>query len=271
VTDLSRVLYAFEGSIRKANLKNNFKRLWVSDSVPHEKAYDTSGETIVSIESKVIDITGRLRVLLKQSGRDLNDVTIVAVTKKQSTSAIQEVVSAGINHIGESYLQEALNKQIELNDDLICWHFIGQVQSNKCQLIAKNFSWVHSVSSEKVVALLAKGRELSDSPLNICIQVNLCGESQKSGVSLSEVPKLIKSVEAQPMLNLRGLMFIPPKTANGSGLASLFRTMVDLKAYWVEKGVLLDVLSMGMSQDYELAVEHGSTMIRVGQAIFGER
>ena len=225
----------------------------------------------MSIESNIIDIRACINSVLAPSGLSSDDVTTIAVTKKQPVSAIQEAINAGIRHIGESYLQEALNKQAELSDQSICWHFIGQIQSNKCLLIAKNFSWVHSVSSLKVVKLLAKGRESSRSPLNICIQVNLCGETQKSGVLLNEVPKIIDGILDQPKLNLRGFMFIPPRVAAGVSLSSLFQTMFNLKQHWVNKGVPLDVLSMGMSQDYELAIENGSNMVRIGSAIFGAR
>ena len=207
----------------------------------------------------------------RASDRDDNEVTLVAVTKKQTPASIQQIVRLGVVNLGENYLQEAVEKQAILDDSDLIWHFIGQIQSNKCSMIAGHFSWVHSVSSTKVVRGLGRARISSASALNVCIQVNLCQDAKKSGVSPEELSDIIAAIESEPMLDLRGLMLIPPQGLSQVELSSVFKQMFELKCQLVQQGCEMDTLSMGMSQDYALAINCGSTTVRVGQAIFGER
>ena len=134
------------------------------------------------IQSNIANVKARIAQALQQSGREQDSVSVVAVTKRHSVHVIQAVVDAGIVDIGESYVQEALQKQAEYSDPRVRWHFIGQIQSNKCQLIARHFAWVHSVSSIKVAMALSQARSTLQDPLNVCVQVNLMNEVQKSGV-----------------------------------------------------------------------------------------
>ena len=207
----------------------------------------------------------------RDSNRVSNEVTLVAVTKKQIPASIQKIVQLGVVNLGENYLQEAVEKQAILDDSDLIWHFIGQIQSKKCPMIASHFSWVHSVSSTKVVRGLGRARMSSANALNVCIQVNLCQDAKKSGVALKELPDIIASVNSEPMLDLRGLMLIPPQGLSQVELSSVFKQMFELKCQLIQQGFEIDTLSMGMSQDYALAINCGSTMVRVGQAIFGER
>lgn len=223
------------------------------------------------IQSNIAIVRARIARALQQSGREQNSVSIVAVTKRHSVDVIQSVVEAGIINIGESYLQEALLKQAEYNDPCIKWHFIGQVQSNKCPLIARHFSWVHSVSSVKVAMALSRARSVTQEPLNVCVQVNLMNEPQKSGVTQEGLEELLQCVMSQPTLHLRGLMCIPPQLLSHEQLSEYFNSMLQLKIEFSKRGIDMDALSMGMSKDYEIAVKSGSTIVRVGEGIVGRR
>ena len=223
------------------------------------------------IQSNIATVKARIARALQQSGREQDSVSIVAVTKRHPVHVIQAVVKAGIVDVGESYVQEALQKQAEYNDPRIRWHFIGQVQSNKCQLIAEHFSWVHSVSSVKVAMALSRARSARQDPLNICVQINLMNEPQKSGITQEGLEELLHCVMSQPTLHLRGLMCIPPRLLSREQLCEYFESILQLKAVYSKQGIEMDVLSMGMSNDYELAVQSGSTIVRIGQGIVGGR
>ncbi|MFG1488153.1 YggS family pyridoxal phosphate-dependent enzyme, partial [Oceanospirillum sp. HFRX-1_2] len=172
---------------------------------------------------------------------------------------------------GENYLQESLDKQQELADLDIIWHFIGPIQSNKTRAIAENFQWVHSVDRLKVARRLSEQRPAELPPLNICLQVNISAEASKSGITVDELPELAREVAALPNLTLRGLMAIPAPAdtldAQRKPLAALRQAMEAIKAEHPQ----LDTLSMGMSGDLEAAIAEGSTMVRIGTAIFGAR
>ncbi len=225
----------------------------------------------MSVQANIAAVKRHIAAALQQSGRDEDRVSIVIVTKRHPVRVIQSVVEAGIQDIGESYVQEALAKQAEWNDPRIRWHFIGHVQSNKCALIAAHFSWVHSVSSVKVALALSQARSSLNDPLNVCIQVNIMQEPQKSGVAVEDLEELVHCVASQPALRLRGLMCVPPRSLAEQVLRQYFDDMVRLKELWTQRGIFMDTLSMGMSQDYELAVRSGSTMVRIGEAIVGSR
>lgn len=198
-------------------------------------------------------------------------VTLLAVSKGQTPSSIREAFLAGLNQFGENYLQEALLKQDALRDLPLEWHFIGPLQRNKTKAIATHFSWVHSLDRLAIAERLHNARPPNLPPLNVCIQVNLDAEESKSGLLANEVPTLAKAITALPRLRLRGLMIIPqPRPAEEqftvfSELAQLMRNINQ------EIGIAMDTLSMGMSDDFETAIRAGSTIVRIGQAIFGAR
>jgi pyridoxal phosphate enzyme (YggS family) len=199
------------------------------------------------------------------------EVMLLAVSKAQSAEKLREAWEAGQTKFGENYLQEALNKQAELADLKIEWHFIGPIQSNKTQPIAQHFSWVHSVDRLKIAQRLNDARPAYLPPLQICLQVNISGEDSKSGVAPSELLELVETVSALPKLTLRGLMTIPEPTDDESLQRQQFKKMRLLLNDLKKEGFVLDTLSMGMSSDYKIAIEEGATIVRIGSAIFGAR
>jgi pyridoxal phosphate enzyme (YggS family) len=208
----------------------------------------------------------------KSCQRSPADIQLLAVSKGQPASAIREAFAAGITNFGESYLQEAQAKIQTLADLPINWHFIGPIQSNKTQGIAQNFNWVHSVSREKIAQDLAKYRPSNLPPLNICLQVNLDDEETKSGISPQGLAKLALDLSQLPSLQLRGLMAIPKPLANEEEqYESLERLPKLLNQLNTKLNLSMDTLSMGMSHDLVAAIRAGSTILRIGTAIFGER
>lgn len=196
----------------------------------------------------------------------------MAVSKTQPADAVRCAADAGLRHFGENYLQEALEKIEALQGGDLIWHFIGPIQSNKTRAIAENFDWVHSVDREKILKRLNQHRgECGQAPLNICLQVNVSGESSKSGVTPEELPKLIALALEQPHLRIRGLMAIPAPSAEFDEQYAACKHLADLFHLAQDTAPTLDTLSIGMSADMQAAIAGGSTMIRIGTAIFGPR
>lgn len=214
----------------------------------------------------------RLRQAELSAQRTSESVTLLAVSKTKPVEQLRAAYASGQRQFGENYLQEALEKIAELNDleDLI-WHFIGPIQSNKTKLIAESFEWVHTVCREKIANRLNDQRPDNMPPLNVCIQVNISGEASKSGATLKEVESLAELINQKPQLKLRGVMAIPENTGDHEKLAAQFIKLSDCFDTLKNKYADIDTLSVGMSQDLELAVQHGSTMVRLGTAIFGSR
>ena len=192
-------------------------------------------------------------------------VTLLAVSKTQSADRIREAFDAGQKAFGENYVQEAVQKMEGLPPSLE-WHLIGPLQSNKTRIAAERFAWVQTVASEKIARRLSEQRPASLPPLNVLIQVNVSGEASKSGLELDEVEDLARAIAALPRLKLRGLMAIPEPGAERSRYASVKKVFEKLKSRFG-----FDTLSMGMSDDLEVALAEGSTMVRIGTAIFGPR
>ena len=204
----------------------------------------------------------------QQASRNRDDVCLLAVSKTKPAQDIEQAYQAGQRAFGESYVQEAVDKihQLQhLND--IDWHFIGPIQSNKTRLIAENFSWVHSIDRIKIAKRLNEQRCHQDTPLNICLQVNISNENSKSGVTIAELAELAAYIDSCENLTLKGLMAIPQKNAE----QNTFDQMYQLFKQYQQKYPQMDTLSMGMSADLAPAIQAGSTMIRVGSAIFGAR
>lgn len=223
------------------------------------------------IAENIEQVSSRINAAEKAAGRVLGIVQLITVSKTRSANEIRKAVAAGAFHIGENYLQEALDKQTELHDENIVWHFIGPIQSNKTQAIANNFDWVHSVDRLKIAQRLNDQRDVEKAPLNICIQVNISNEASKSGVLLAELPALAQQINAMSHLTLRGLMAIPSPNQSEADLATDFSRMQNSLDSLNQNGLSLDTLSMGMSGDIEIAIAAGSTMVRIGTAIFGPR
>jgi len=191
-------------------------------------------------------------------------VTLLAVSKSQSADRIREAFAAGQKAFGENYVQEAVQKMEVL--PALEWHLIGPLQSNKTRIAAERFAWVQTVASEKIARRLSEQRPASLPPLNVLIQVNVSGEASKSGVELDEVENLARAIATLPRLKLRGLMAIPEPGADRSRYASVKEVFEKLKGRFG-----FDTLSMGMSDDLDVAIAEGSTMVSIGTAIFGPR
>lgn len=225
---------------------------------------------MTEITDHLADIRARVANALVRAGRD-DAVLLLAASKSQPADAIREAFAAGQRHFGENYVQEALAKMEQLKDLSIEWHFIGALQANKTRPVAEHFGWVHTLDREKLVRRLNAQRPHYAPPLNVLIQVNQAGEAQKAGVPEERVEELARFIRTQPRLCFRGLMSIPPAQTEPSPSAVYFTRLRELKARLEDKGIEVPLLSMGMTADFEIAIESGSNCVRIGTGIFGPR
>lgn len=205
------------------------------------------------------------------SDRSEQSVTLVAVSKGQSVTALHTAATLGIEHFGESYLQEALSKRAALAELPLTWHFIGRIQSNKTKPLAEQFDWVHGVDRLKIAERLSAQRPSDRPPLNVCLQINIAAEAAKAGIAPDQSAELAAAVARLQGLRLRGLMAILPAglapAERRCGFAELRGLLQRLNA----RGAGLDTLSMGMSDDFREAILEGATLVRIGTALFGPR
>ena len=223
------------------------------------------------IKKNLIKIKENILNAELKSNRVKNSVTLIAVSKTKSVEDIRKAYEAGQKDFGENYIQESISKILELRDLKIKWHFIGNIQSNKSKLIAENYDWVHSIDKISTLEKISNYRKNLKENLNVCIQVNLDEEETKSGISVSEVEGFMKEASEFEGVNIRGLMAIPMHKDN---YELQYKTFIKIKKLFnnlVNKGYKLDTLSIGMSADYNAAIAAGSTIVRIGTAIFGER
>lgn len=213
----------------------------------------------------------RIARAAEAAGRDAAEVRLLAVSKTWPADSVREAAAAGQRAFGENYVQEGAEKVDALAGLGLEWHFIGPLQSNKTRLVANRFVWVHSIDRLKIAERLSAQRDAHLPPLEVCIQVNVSGEASKSGVAPGELPALARAVAGLPRLRLRGLMAIPEPTSDVALQRARFATLRQLRDQLNADGLALDTLSMGMSDDLEAAIAEGSTMVRVGTAIFGSR
>ena len=225
-----------------------------------------------SLGSSYAQARERLRNALEAAGRAPDAARLLAVSKTKPAAMIRQVWQLGQREFGENYLQEALEKQAELAglDDIV-WHFIGPLQSNKTRAIAEHFDWVHSVDREKIARRLSEQRSPHQPPLQVCIQVNISGESSKSGIPVEQLPQLARSVLELPNLKLRGLMTVPAADTDPEQQRKAFGAIREALLTLQKFDPDIDALSMGMSADMESAILEGATIVRVGTAIFGPR
>jgi hypothetical protein len=198
-------------------------------------------------------------------------VTLVAVSKSQSVTRIKEAIDLGQYHFGESYIQEALSKISAIKDERVVWHFIGRIQSNKTKLIANHFDWVQSERNTKIADRLNEQRPDHKQPLNVCLQVNITESPCKAGIPLYNIEPLARHIVLLPKLRFRGLMIIPPLTDDVELLGNIFKCAKCSFDYLRQEGYPIDTLSMGMTSDYREAILSGSTMVRIGEGLFGWR
>ena len=228
----------------------------------------TISNNIVAIQTKIANAS--------QTARRVDEVQLLAVSKTKPVTLIKQAFLQGLTHFGENYVQESIEKIQQVKDDSefdrpITWYFIGPLQSNKTRPVAENFDWVQSVDRLKIAQRLDQQRPENLPPINICLQVNISGESSKSGTTLSEVMELAKQVQDLPRLKLRGIMAIPEKSDNPDVIKQQFKALELIYKQLQQQYSDIDTLSMGMSGDLESAIECGSTMVRIGTDIFGAR
>ncbi len=230
----------------------------------------------MNITKNLQSVQSLLRQHCQSSGRADDSVQLIAVSKTKPVSAILEAYRAGQVDFAENYLQEAVDKVeqlYELTDPAIIWHYIGSIQSNKTRKISEHFHWVHTVDSFKIARRLSEQRPDNLPVLNICLQINIDNDPNKSGLAPNQqsLLALCQKIVELPNVRLRGLMCIPALTADKAQTQASFERMALLKTTLNEQGVALDTLSMGMSGDLKEAVFSGTTMVRIGSAIFGAR
>ncbi len=214
----------------------------------------------------------RIESAARAAGRPPGSVALVAVSKTFPAAAVRAAAGAGQRDFGENYVQEGLGKLIELRALGLVWHYIGPIQSNKTRAIAEHFDWVHSVDRAKIAERLSQARPAESGDLQVCIQVNVSGESSKSGVAPGNLAPLARQVASLHRLKLRGLMAVPEPTPDVRLQRQRFAQLARLRDRLnSDEGFALDTLSMGMSADLEAAIAEGATLVRVGTAIFGER
>ena len=224
-----------------------------------------------TVSNNLQKVRKRIELASTTAGRASDAVKLLAVSKTMSAQAVREAHAAGQLAFGENYIQEGVDKIASLADLPLEWHCIGPIQSNKSKLVAENFAWVHSVDRLKIAERLSAQRPPHLPPLQVCLQVNVDGGNNKSGVAPQELLALAQAVAKLPHLQLRGLMTIPEPAANELEARTVHRQAKELFDSLNAAGLKLDTLSMGMTADLEAAIAEGSTCVRVGTAIFGVR
>jgi PLP dependent protein len=236
----------------------------------HASIWIGLGGIVMHITKNLEDLKSRISNACRLAGRSENDVAILAVSKRHNVAAINNLAAAGLHSFGENYLQEALEK-IPQCAPSIEWHFIGRVQSNKTRLIAEQFSWVQTLTSLQIAERLNRQRPAALGPLNVCVQVNTDNGNEHGGVPITAAAELCAGICTLKNLQLRGLMTIPLPANDLAGQREPLRKLRQLYAELQAQGFTIDTLSMGMTADLEAAVLEGSTLLRIGTALFGAR
>lgn len=226
---------------------------------------------MTTIGSNLQTVRARIAAACDSAHRPVNDVTLLAVSKTFGPEAVREAHAGGQLAFGENYIHEALEKMALLADLPLQWHCIGPIQSNKTRLVAQHFDWAHTLDRLKIAQRLSDQRPEGKPPLSVCIQVNIDGGAGKSGVPPDEAAGLAREVARLPALRLRGLMTIPEPAPDFGSQLEVHARAAALYRQLQAEGLPLDTLSMGMTADLEAAIAAGSTMVRVGTAIFGRR
>ena len=223
------------------------------------------------IGKNILKIKQDIKAAEKKFNRDSNSVLLMAVSKTQSVENILKAYEAGQRDFGENYVQESIEKIVELKNLDITWHFIGKIQSNKSKYIAENFDWIHSIDKISTLKKINDLRKNVEEKLNVCVQVNIDSEDSKSGILVNEVEDFIVKAGKFEKLKIRGLMAIPMYHPDYVSQYKTFAKIKNLFDSLIKKNFKLDTLSIGMSSDYNAAIEAGSTIVRIGTSIFGER
>jgi hypothetical protein len=224
---------------------------------------------MTSTSDRYEHVTGQIEAAARAAGRAAGSVQLLAVSKRQPVGAIAELAALGQIRFGENFVQEACAKIAALDGYGLEWHFIGRLQSNKTREVATHFSWVHSIDRLKIARRLSEQRPATAPPLNVCIEVNISGESGKGGITMNEAPEFATQVRALPRLKLRGLMALPAPTEDVARQRESFALLARLAKRIADDD--FDTLSMGTSGDFTAAIAEGATIVRVGTALFGPR
>ncbi len=228
----------------------------------------------INLIDRINNIKSRIKTTAVSCGRDPETIRLIAVSKTKPAHMLEEAIKAGAKDLGENYIQEADKKISSLSQYPVSWHFIGHLQSNKAKYAVRLFDLIHTVDTMKLARELDKHAKKIDKIQNILIQVNIGEEILKSGVNEKDAENLIKEISPLRNLSIKGLMAIPPYSDDPEKTRPYFKALFDLKALINKKAipnVSINELSMGMTNDYTIAVEEGSTLVRVGTAIFGKR
>ena len=229
------------------------------------------------IATNLQTVRARIATACRRAGRSVDEVSLLAVSKTFGAPAVAAAFAAGHSAFGENYIQEAVLKITQLQglvapgQEPLQWHCIGPIQSNKTRLVAEHFDWVHTVDRLKIAQRLSEQRPPALAPLQVCIQVNVDGGANKAGVSAPQALELAQQVAALPGLRLRGVMSIPEPAPDFAAACAVFAKAKEVFDALNSRGLALDTLSIGMSADLEAAIVSGSTLVRVGTAIFGGR
>ncbi|KFX05390.1 hypothetical protein KP22_11845 [Pectobacterium betavasculorum] len=230
---------------------------------------------MTTIQQNLQDIRQQIAATAQQCARAPEEITLLAVSKTKPVSAIEEAIAAGQRAFGENYVQEGVEKihyfQENQSDTPLEWHFIGPLQSNKSRLVAENFDWFHTVDRLRIAQRLSEQRPVTLPPLNVLLQINISNEQSKSGIMVDELTELAASVAALPNLRLRGLMAIPAPETDHERQLAVFKQMTALFQTLSVNYPHIDTLSMGMTDDMRAAITAGSTLVRIGTAVFGAR
>src|SRR5471030_171831 len=226
-----------------------------------------------TIGKNLQDVREQIAAAAQRCERPLEEITLLAVSKTKPASAVEEAIAAGQLAFGENYVQEGVDKIAHFagHQPALTWHFIGPLQSNKSRLVAENFDWCHTVDRLKIAQRLNEQRPENLPPLQVLIQVNISDEASKSGIALSEIDDLAEQISQMPNLALRGLMAIPAAETDYQRQLAVFTQMREAFDTLRQRYSQVDTLSMGMTDDMPAAIEAGSTMVRIGTAIFGAR
>ena len=223
------------------------------------------------ISTNILQIKARIAAAAAICGRDSESIRLLAVSKTFPASAVRTAFAAGLREFGENYIQEGVDKIAALSDLPITWHCIGPIQSNKTRLVAEHFDWVHSLDRFRIAERLNAQRPPDKAPLQVCIQVNIDGGANKAGVAPAAALELAQQLRTLPGLQLRGLMSIPEPTVEFAAACAIHTKVRTLLDALNAEGLGLDTLSVGMSADLEAAIHSGSTLVRIGTAMFGGR
>ncbi len=228
-----------------------------------------------TIQQNLQAVRSRIDAATQRCHRASEDVTLLAVSKTKPIADLEEAISAGQRAFGENYVQEGVDKvkyfSKRSGSESLEWHFIGPLQSNKSRLVAENFHWIHTVDRARIALRLNDQRPEELAPLNVLIQINISDEESKSGITLAGLDELAAQIAALPRLCLRGLMAIPAPEADAARQLAVFQQMNQAFVTLKSQYPCVDTLSMGMTDDMDAAIAAGSTMVRIGTAIFGAR